>query len=70
MTSTATPTTGPSPNMPLAYVVLVLTPLFFSSNLIFGRATVSEVAPFTLAFLFLQKAVLFLLLLGLGFLGS
>lgn len=37
--------------MLLAYVVLVLTPLFFSSNLVFGRATVSEVAPFTLAFL-------------------
>ncbi|MEM9106412.1 MAG: DMT family transporter [Pseudomonadota bacterium] len=40
-----------SPNRLLAYVILVLTPLFFSSNLVFGRATVSEVAPFTLAFL-------------------
>jgi drug/metabolite transporter (DMT)-like permease len=34
---------------PLA--VMVLTPLFFSSNLIFGRSTIPEVAPFTLAFL-------------------
>lgn len=34
---------------PLA--VMLATPLFFSSNLIFGRATIPEVAPFTLAFL-------------------
>ena len=33
------------------WVVLALTPLFFSSNIIFGRGVVSEVAPFTLAFL-------------------
>lgn len=32
-------------------VVMLLTPLFFSSNLIFGRSTIPEVAPFTLAFL-------------------
>ena len=51
MTSPAPTTTGSSPNMLLAYAVLVLTPLFFSSNLVFGRATISEVAPFTLAFL-------------------
>ncbi|MCY0146908.1 DMT family transporter [Hoeflea sp. G2-23] len=31
--------------------VMILTPLFFSSNLIFGRAAISQVAPFTLAFL-------------------
>jgi hypothetical protein len=31
--------------------VMILTPLFFSSNLIFGRSTIPEVAPFTLAFL-------------------
>ena len=31
--------------------VMLLTPLFFSSNLIFGRFTIPEVAPFTLAFL-------------------
>jgi drug/metabolite transporter (DMT)-like permease len=35
--------------LPLA--VMILTPLFFSSNLIFGRSTIPEVAPFTLAFL-------------------
>jgi hypothetical protein len=35
--------------VPLA--VMMLTPLFFSSNLIFGRSTIPEVAPFTLAFL-------------------
>lgn len=34
-----------------AYAVMALTPLFFSSNIVFGRATVAEVAPFTLAFL-------------------
>lgn len=33
------------------WIVVALTPLFFSSNLIFGRSIVSEVAPFTLAFL-------------------
>ncbi|WP_394689566.1 DMT family transporter [Hoeflea sp.] len=40
---------GASRFVPLA--VMILTPLFFSSNLIFGRSTISEVAPFTLAFL-------------------
>lgn len=33
------------------WIVLALTPLFFSTNIIFGRGVVSEVAPFTLAFL-------------------
>lgn len=33
------------------YLVMLVTPLFFSSNLIFGRHTIPEVAPFTLAFL-------------------
>ena len=33
------------------WVILALTPLFFSTNIIFGRGVVSEVAPFTLAFL-------------------
>lgn len=47
---------SPSPASPpvlqlLPLVVMVLTPLFFSSNLIFGRSTIFEVAPFTLAFL-------------------
>lgn len=40
---------GASRIVPLA--VMILTPLFFSSNLIFGRSTIPEVAPFTLAFL-------------------
>ena len=31
--------------------VMLLTPLFFSSNLIFGRYTIPDVAPFTLAFI-------------------
>lgn len=40
---------GASRFVPL--VVMILTPLFFSTNLIFGRTTIPEVAPFTLAFL-------------------
>ena len=35
----------------LAVLVMLVTPLFFSTNLIFGRFVVDEVAPFTLAFL-------------------
>ncbi len=35
----------------LAVAVMVVTPLFFSSNLLFGRALTGEVAPFTLAFI-------------------
>ena len=35
----------------LAWFVMLATPLFFSSNLVFGRWTVPEVAPATLAFL-------------------
>jgi drug/metabolite transporter (DMT)-like permease len=35
----------------IAILVMVLTPLFFSTNLIFGRGVIDEVAPFTLAFL-------------------
>lgn len=34
-----------------ALAVMLATPLFFSSNLIFGRGVIGEVAPFTLAFL-------------------
>lgn len=34
----------------IAYVVMCLTPLFFSSNLIFGRHISADIAPFTLAF--------------------
>lgn len=44
--------------IPLA--VMLLTPLFFSSNLIFGRSTIPEVAPFTLAFLRWSAAALLL----------
>ena len=44
--------------VPLA--VMLLTPLFFSSNLIFGRSTIPEVAPFTLAFLRWTAAALLL----------
>ncbi|MEX0344135.1 MAG: DMT family transporter [Rhizobiaceae bacterium] len=36
---------------PVAYIVMALTPLFFSTNLIFGRGVSGDVAPFTLAFL-------------------
>ena len=32
--------------LPIAHTVMVLTPLFFSTNIIFGRVTVVEVAPF------------------------
>ncbi|CAG1003467.1 MAG: DMT family transporter [Rhizobiaceae bacterium] len=35
----------------MAVLVMLVTPLFFSTNLIFGRFVVDEVAPFTLAFL-------------------
>lgn len=35
----------------IAYIVMAFTPLFFSTNLIFGRSAIGEVAPFTLAFL-------------------
>lgn len=34
-----------------ALIIMLLAPLFFSSNLIFGRGVIDEVAPFTLAFL-------------------
>lgn len=36
---------------PAALAILTVMPLFFSSNIIFGRAAVDEVGPFTLAFL-------------------
>lgn len=35
----------------LAVLVMLVTPLFFSTNLIFGRFVVDEVAPFSLAFM-------------------
>ena len=51
MTSAEQKIPADRPNLWIAYAVMVFTPLFFSSNIVFGRATVSEVAPFTLAFL-------------------
>jgi len=51
MTTVATTAAKPSLARFIPLVVMLLTPLFFSSNLIFGRSTISEVAPFTLAFL-------------------
>lgn len=36
---------------PAAYIIMALTPLFFSTNLVFGRGVTGDVAPFTLAFL-------------------
>lgn len=35
----------------IAVLVMIVTPLFFSTNLLFGRAVVADVAPFTLAFI-------------------
>jgi len=60
MTAEATPAAQPSLARFIPLVVMLLTPLFFSSNLIFGRSTIPEVAPFTLAFL--RWAAAFLLL--------
>ena len=51
MTVDATPAAKSSLARFIPLVVMLLTPLFFSSNLIFGRSTIPEVAPFTLAFL-------------------
>ena len=50
-TADTAPDTKPSLARFIPLVVMLLTPLFFSSNLIFGRSTIPEVAPFTLAFL-------------------
>ena len=51
MTAAASPAAKPALARFLPLAVMLLTPLFFSSNLIFGRSTIPEVAPFTLAFL-------------------
>lgn len=48
--SSSTPIHGESASL-VPYLVMLVTPLFFSSNLIFGRLAIPEVAPFTLAFL-------------------
>ncbi|OCW56537.1 DMT family transporter [Hoeflea olei] len=59
--SPASPSTAPaSPARFIPLIVMLLTPLFFSSNLIFGRTTIPEVAPFTLAFLRWSAAALVL----------
>ncbi|MBW3098421.1 DMT family transporter [Pseudohoeflea coraliihabitans] len=47
-------------SLTLPFLVMLITPLFFSSNLIFGRLAIPEVAPFTLAFLRWTGAALFL----------
>lgn len=36
---------------PLAWSIMLVAPLFFSSNLIFGRGVIEEVSPFSLAFI-------------------
>jgi drug/metabolite transporter (DMT)-like permease len=60
MTAAASPAAKPSLARFIPLVVMLLTPLFFSSNLIFGRSTIHEVAPFTLAFLRWSAAALLL----------
>ena len=60
MTAEATSAAKPTLARFIPLVVMLLTPLFFSSNLIFGRSTISEVAPFTLAFLRWSAACLLL----------
>lgn len=54
-------TSAPRAANALPYLVMLVTPLFFSSNLIFGRLAIPEVAPFTLAFLRWTGAALVLL---------
>ena len=49
--TTADPPARPASGNALAWMVMLFTPLFFSTNLVFGRWTVPEVAPSTLAFL-------------------
>lgn len=57
--STSTPIHGESTSV-VPYLVMLVTPLFFSSNLIFGRLAIPEVAPFTLAFIRWTAAALIL----------
>lgn len=40
-----------SPSLALPYAVMIATPLFFSTNIIFGRYVAEDTAPFVLAFL-------------------
>ena len=57
----ANTTEGGSGSAIVPWLVMLVTPLFFSSNFIFGRLVVPEVAPFTLAFLRWTAAALALL---------
>lgn len=45
------PERAASPSLALPYAVMIATPLFFSTNIIFGRFVAGETAPFVLAFL-------------------
>ena len=47
-----------------ALTILFVMPLFFSSNLVFGRAAIDEVGPFTLAFLRWSLTALVLAVVG------
>jgi len=60
MTTASTIAAKPGLARFIPLTVMLLTPLFFSSNLIFGRSTIPEVAPFTLAFLRWTAAALLL----------
>lgn len=60
-TTPLAPAPAPKAAGALPYLVMLVTPLFFSSNLIFGRLAIPEVAPFTLAFLRWTGAALVLL---------
>ena len=60
MPSAASPARTASLTRFIPLAVMLLTPLFFSSNLIFGRSTIPQVAPFTLAFLRWASAALVL----------
>ena len=57
--STSSPIQDETPSI-VPYLVMLVTPLFFSSNLIFGRLAIPEVAPFTLAFIRWTAAALIL----------
>lgn len=67
MPESTPPEAAPSPQpagaatTAVPYLVMLVTPLFFASNLIFGRHAIPEVAPFTLAFLRWTGAALVLL---------
>jgi drug/metabolite transporter (DMT)-like permease len=54
----------PAKGMPLVYTVLLAMPLFYSSNMVIGRAAVAETGPWTLAFFRWGIALAILALLG------